>query len=106
MNKFVVFIKSRTFAGIIIGAFAVALLAATFSAGAMVGSHKARFSFAWGDNYYKNFAGPRGGFLPGPRDLEFMEAHGIAGKILRVDGSVLLISGGHDRERTIITSAD
>lgn len=104
MQSILAFIRSRTFMSIIIGVFALALLAIVFSAGAMVGARKARFSYEWGDNYHRNFAGPRNGFLFGPRDLEFMEVHGVAGQLMQIDGSVLLINGRNDRERTVITS--
>lgn len=63
----------------------------TFIAGMNVGFHKARFSYQWGENYQKNFAGPRNGTLHGIlRDFggkDFINSHGAAGRIIKIDSA-------------------
>src|SRR3989338_4980905 len=48
---------------VIIGLAGFVILVLVFGAGVKVGTLKARYSYRWADNYHKNFAGPRGGFL-------------------------------------------
>lgn len=89
-----------------VGALAVLLF--VFQAGVFVGYKKARFSYRWGENYHRNFAGPRGGFFGDVRrgfeDRDFINAHGTIGAIIKIDGSVLVIKGEGDVEKTILVS--
>ena len=53
-----------------------------FGAGMFVGEKKARFSYRWGENYQRNFAGPRGGFFGNfGREEGLINAHGAFGQI-------------------------
>ncbi len=91
-----------------------AVLAGSFSIGAFVGYRKARFAFAWGENYQRNFAGPRGGFAGDfMRDVtgkDLIEGHGVAGEIVKVDASasssqtILLVRGRNNVERSILVN--
>ncbi len=102
------FIKSKTAVFIIIASFAAAILIFSFSIGVSVGYKKAKFSYAWGENYHNNFAGPKGGFL---RDFEknfmgedFTEAHGFFGSIIAVEDSELVVKGKDNVEKIITIS--
>ncbi|MBI4121582.1 MAG: hypothetical protein HY470_01320 [Candidatus Ryanbacteria bacterium] len=89
-----------------IAAFAVLLL--VFHLGVTVGYKKARFSYRWGENYHRNFAGPRGGFfgdfLSDRRD--FIESHGTFGQIIKIDGNTVVVKGRNDVEKIIVVRDD
>lgn len=92
---------------IILGALIVLLF--VFKAGVFVGYKKAEFSYRWSENYHRNFAGPRGGFLQdfrrgfGNRG-DFINAHGIFGSVIKIDGNTVIVKGQDDIERIILVS--
>lgn len=82
-----------------------------FSLGMMVGGMKARFSFRWAENYHKNFAGPRQGFLRdwrripfGPAD--FIEGHGAFGEIIELKDNSFVIKGRGGIEKVIVITKE
>lgn len=91
---------------IIIGIVGFVVLALVFGVGMFVGGMKARFSYRWAENYHKNFAGPRGGFLenwqmpPAPDD--FIESYGTFGQIIKIDGTTLVIRGRDNVEKIVL----
>lgn len=92
---------------IIIGLAGFVVLVLVFGAGIKVGTIKAKYSYRWAENYHKNFAGPRGGFLSDWRNSprgEFINAHGIFGSIIKIDGDTIIMKGKDDVERTIFVS--
>ena len=102
------FFQSKTFKTtlIVIGALIVLLL--VFKAGEFVGYRKARFSYKWGENYNRNFAGPRGGFFGnfgrGFGDHDYINAHGTFGSIIKIDSSTFVVKGNDNVEKTILIS--
>ena len=89
------------------GSIAVILI---FGAGVRVGEIKARYSYRWAENYHKNFAGPRGGFMGGdwrrmPRG-EFIEAHGAFGEIIEFKDNGFVIKGRGDVEKIVVTTIE
>lgn len=107
INKITNILKSKMLVVIICIVFGLALLVGAFSLGTMVGYHKARFSYAWGDNYRRNFGGPRRGFMgdmTGGRDL--VNSYGVSGQIIRLDGQTIIIEGSDNTERTVLIKAD
>ncbi|HTM67966.1 MAG TPA: hypothetical protein VL426_01575 [Candidatus Binatia bacterium] len=99
--------RAVTVRRVLIGLGCVIALLLSFHAGKAAGYRKARFSYGWGENYHRNFAGPRRGFMHGGfEDRDFTDAHGTAGKVLSVDGSTLVIKGRDDVEKTVILSQD
>jgi hypothetical protein len=114
INKF---FQSKLFRGIIFGIAAFIILLLIFKAGTFVGFRKADFSYKWGENYNRNFAGPRGGFLGGFEREDLMNAHGVIGQIIKIDPSTssgqatstnsgqtgtVIIKGKDDIEKIII----
>jgi len=96
------FFQSKTFKGILIGIGAVIIFLFIFRLGMTVGFKKADFSYKWGENYHQNFAGPKRGFfreLGGMGDRDFIGAHGIFGKVLKIEGSEMVISGQDNAEK-------
>lgn len=96
------FFASRKFAKIVTILIVLGLIFGAFRLGELVGSKKAAFSFRWGENYYRNFAGP------GPKmfDLDgrdFISAHGVAGKIVEISTSSIVLADRENLERIVIT---
>lgn len=94
---------------IIIGLAGVGVIVLIFGAGIFVGGMKARFSYRWAENYHKNFAGPREGFMNNLGDFpvgDFIEAHGSFGKIIKIDGKIIIIQGRENIEKTILIKDD
>ncbi len=91
-----------------IGALIILLL--VFKTGVFVGYRKASFSYRWGENYHRNFAGPRGGFFGNFRsgfgDKDFIDAHGAFGSILKIDGNTIIVKGGDGVEKIVIVAYD
>ncbi len=81
------------------------LLLLVYNLGVRVGYSKASFSFNWGANYHRVFGGPRGGWLqPPPPGPGFMDAHGTVGKVVKIDGSTIVMQGQDNVEKTVVTS--
>lgn len=107
INKILTMIKSKKILHVIVVILGLALLLGTYSVGMAVGFRKAKFSFAWGENYHKNFGGPRGGFLrDAERDFsgsDFIDAHGTFGQIIKKDGDLIIVKGKDNIEISVIT---
>ena len=80
---------------IVIGVLLIILV--SFAGGLAVGLKKAKFSYAFGENYERNFMnGPRGKEngrmpLPDPDAPGFHNGHGLIGKIISIaDGSIVV----------------
>lgn len=93
--------QSKIFVLILKGLVAVILALLIFQLGMFVGFRKASFSFGWGDNYNRVFGGPQGGLMHDFMGRDFMNGHGIAGAIVQIDGSSLIIKGGDGAEKVI-----
>lgn len=95
--------KSFRVTAALIGIFLIAL--ASFAIGMAAGFHKARFSYAWGENYERNFAGPppRGplGILPDFRGRDFRNAHGLAGTVILKKENQLIVKDREEKENTV-----
>ena len=99
----------------------IILMALSFAAGLQTGLRKAKFSFAWGENYERNFTsmhpgmGPEMGPGPGlPERMgdmknrfegrEFRNAHGLAGTIISISENNIVIKDKENKENTISVS--
>ncbi len=82
------------------------VLLLVFKAGVMVGYKKASFSYRWGENYHRNFAGPRQGFFGNVSDRNFVESHGTFGQIIKIDGTTLVVRGKNNSEKIIVVKND
>jgi len=113
INKIV---QSKVIIVIIVAIFELAFLAGAFNLGVRVGYHKARFSYAWGEYYDRNFGGPRRGIFGAPEGPAFgrsafegpafMNAHGIFGSVIKIDGDTVIIKGADNMERVILISGE
>lgn len=92
---------------VIIGLGGFVALVLVFGAGVKVGTIKAMYSYHWAENYHRNFAGPRGGFFSDWRNFprgEFINAHGVFGSIIKIDGNTIITKGRDDVEKTVLVS--
>lgn len=114
------FFRSKIFKVALIAIGVTALLLLVFKAGEFVGYKKAQFSYRWAENYHQNFGGPQNGFMRGRmekfmpasmggfmRDVagkDYINAHGVSGAILKIDGNTLAIQGQDGLEKTVLVS--
>ncbi len=103
INKF---FQSKIFKIITRGLAVLLVLLFVFKAGLIVGQRKAGFSCRWGENYHRNFGGPRGGFFDGFGfgDRDFIDANGVFGQIIKIEGSTLVVKGRADVEKIVLVS--
>jgi len=105
-EKIIAFIRSKTFLSLVFVTFGLAILAGVFCIGVIVGVNKARFSNSWGDNYQRNFSGPRNPMMDGFNGRGFVDGHGVSGQIISINGSTLTIKGLDNNERAVLISDD
>ena len=101
------FFYSQTFKAvvIIIGVSAVTLF--VFTLGMEVGSKRANFSCRWGENYYRNFLGPRAGGMRAWRNFgqgDFLNAHGAVGKIIKTEPPLFIMQGRDKVEKAVLVN--
>lgn len=95
-------IQSKTFRGIIYGVLAALVALIVFQAGVFVGYRRATFSYRWGENYHRNFGGPRGGFMMPLRGDDFTNPHGTFGKIIKIDLPTIAVQASDGTEKSIV----
>jgi hypothetical protein len=106
------FFNSKVFKQAMLAAAVLAVLFFIFSAGVFVGLEKAKFSYGWGENYFRNFAGERGpenGPFGGRDpfwDKNYLNPHGIFGEIIKIDQDSLVISDFHNVEIPVYVQVD
>jgi hypothetical protein len=102
---------------------ALVVLMLVFAAGVFTGLEKARFSYGWRENYYRNFIGERERPMMGrdrmpfglppigqPPFDDYFNAHGVAGEIISINArtassSALVIKDKDNTEKNILVSA-
>lgn len=100
------FFQSKSFMAVIWTIVAIIVFLLVFMAGMYVGFKKASFSYQWGENYHRNFAGPKQGFGGGLGQefggKDFIDSHGTLGQIIKIDNSALVVKGIDDVEKIIL----
>lgn len=113
------FIASKTaiIVGVILAIFIIAF--GSFAVGVGVGLRKARFSYAWGQNYERNFIGPRQGMMGGRGfgggmmrgfDLDirrfegrdFKNSFGISGEIISIADNKIIVKDQDEKENAVM----
>lgn len=105
--------KSKGFkiAALVVAFILVAFI--SFAGGMKIGSRKALFSCRWGENYERNFMGPRppigrSGFMdPMMRDFEgrgFRNAHGLAGTVISIIDNKLIVKDEDNKENMVVVT--
>ena len=100
------FFRSKKFQVITWGVAGIIILLLAFHAGVIVGYKKASFSYRWGENYHRNFGGPRSGFSGNFFEKDFIESHGTFGQIIKIDGNTLVVKGRDNAEKIIVAKND
>lgn len=122
INKVKSFFTSKSYKWILWIVAELIILAIVFALGVRVGLHKAKYSYEWGVNYERNFTGrshrpmefggpgmpPMGqaglmGFF-GERGQDFRNAHGLAGDIISIADSTIVIKDRDNKENTVSVS--
>src|SRR3989344_5731463 len=95
--------KSQKVRGILIGLGVVVLVLVIFQTGQVLGYHKAKFGARFGDNFERNFVGPRwgdfGGRLPAPG---MPGGHGAVGEIVSIALPQVIVAGPDNLEKTVL----
>ncbi len=100
------FFQSKIFKALLIGLGLLIIVLLSFQAGLMVGFRKAGFSYRWEENYHRNFAGPKGGFMNELRGRDFIESSGVFGPIIKIDGDKVVIGGQGNVEKIVLVTDD
>lgn len=98
-------IKSKIFLITICVLFGCSILIGTFGVGQLVGYRKAKFSYAWSEQYTQNFGGPRRGMFGMPGEEVFPNPYGVAGIVIKVRDNTLIVVGLDRREKSVIVDA-
>ena len=98
--------QSKTVRGVLIGIIICVILLFVFTAGISVGEHRARFAGQFGDNFERNFMGPREriDMIGGNFDKMIPGGHGAVGKIISLNLPQIIISGPDNLEKTVLVS--
>lgn len=102
------FLESKKFSYVVWGVVGLIAILVVFKLGMDIGFKKANFSYQWGENYYRNFAGPAEKF-PGDnmmRHDDFMQAHGVFGQIIKIDQSNIVIKDRENIEKIVLVKDD
>lgn len=95
--------KSQKVRGILIGLGVAVLVLVIFQAGMVAGYHKAKFGARFGDNFERNFVGPRGedfgGRFPAPG---MPGGHGAVGEIVSISLPQIVVAGPDNLEKTVL----
>jgi hypothetical protein len=113
-SRYKKFLSSDYLKWIIIGMVILVVIFLIFGAGIWIGERKAGFSYRWAEQYHRNFAGPKEGFLGDWRGFpkgEFIEAYGIFGQIIKINASTssdqtLVIKGKDDIEKIVLIKGE
>lgn len=111
MNTLRVFLKSKWSKRILAAILAFIVLLGAFKLGETVGFRRAEFSYKWGQRYMDNFGprtmGPRTGMMRPQFEQEpFLMGHGIAGPIISIASSTLVIQDRDQVEKVITVNSD
>ncbi|HTW96575.1 MAG TPA: hypothetical protein VMD74_02870 [Candidatus Methylomirabilis sp.] len=87
------------------------ILIFVFSAGVFVGVERAKFSYGWGENYFRNFVASPGSLpgLPGREpfwDKSYLNPHGLVGEIIKIDDNSVILKDQNNLEIPVIVDDD
>lgn len=99
--------KSKMFKIVVYALGFIVVASLIFKAGMFAGFQKASFGRNWGDNYSRNF----GMMSRGPRMMmedfdNLPNPHGAIGKIIKNDGTSIIVSDGKDKTEKVVLITD
>jgi hypothetical protein len=89
---------------VIIGIGVVIMVLGILRIGISIGEHRARFASQFGDNFERNFRGPRSGMMGGYFNNMMPNGNGAIGEIISLNLPQLVVNGSDNLEKTIIVS--
>jgi hypothetical protein len=96
------FFESKTSSRVLFCILVVIIVLLIFSAGIIVGFHKASFGRDWGENYERNF-----GMRPDHPALDnFPNAHGAIGKIIKTELPTIIVQDRDNTEKVVLINDD
>lgn len=107
--------RSRVLRAVLLTVAGAIFTLCIFRLGVYVGFRNATTAYRWSQNYHRNFAGPHQGFMEdvsgpivgSPPPARFMQAHGMFGQVLKIDGNVMIIRDRMgDVERPVVIGND
>lgn len=99
------YFESKTFKTVVYVLGVIVVVLAIFYAGIQVGFRRAEFSYRWGQNYERNFGGPRG-MMGMPPDDGFINGHGSFGQIVRINLPQVVIKSPREAEKVVVVGDD
>lgn len=97
--------KSKVVRDIIIVIGIIIVVLGILFVGMNIGERRARFAGQFGQNYERNFSGPRGGMMGGGYFGRMTPGgHGAIGNILSINLPQIIINGPDNLEKTILVS--
>ncbi len=99
--------KSKNVRAVIVSIGVLVVVLSILFAGINIGERRARFAGNYGDNFERNFMGPRGGQMPGRGFFNEMlpGGHGAVGEIISINLPQLIVSGPDNLEKTVLVSS-
>ena len=101
ISKTAVIFRSRGFNLAVKIFVGLALVLLIFQLGMAVGYRKARFSYGWGDNYHLVFGGPKEGVMRNLNGRDFMNGHGVSGRIIQIGDDDIIVKSVNGLEMAI-----
>jgi hypothetical protein len=98
--------ESKMFKNIICGFGILVAAAIIFEAGIFVGFHRASFGRDWRDNYSRNFGPGRHGPMTGDMPENFPNAHGVIGKIIKIQLPSIIVEDNDNTEKVVLIKDD
>jgi hypothetical protein len=97
--------QSKIVREIVIGIGVIILVLCILFVGINIGEHRARFAGQFGDNFERNFLGPRDGMMGGGYFGGMMPGgHGAIGEIISLNLPQLIVTGPDNLEKTVLIS--
>jgi len=101
------FFQSKTFRGILCGFGLAAVLFLVLGVGMRIGERRAEFSDRWGGDFRRTFGPSRmNGMMGKMMGERYTEAHGVAGKIIKITLPTVVIEGADKVEKVILLKDD
>lgn len=100
------FAQSKLFRKMLCGLGVLVGVLTLFQAGVFVGYRKAAFSYRWGESYSRTFGDSERRFGGMPMRGELSEAHGVTGKILKVELPIIIVEGDDRVEKIVAITED
>ncbi|MCX6715990.1 MAG: hypothetical protein NT077_03155 [Candidatus Taylorbacteria bacterium] len=94
--------QSKTVVGILIAIGIIIIALVILRVGVYIGYHKASYAGQYGNNFERNFLGPRAGMRNMMFGNEYPSGHGAVGEIVSVNLPQFVVAGPDKLEKTVL----